>query len=254
MPYIWLKPRLPKEALVLKTCQKTTLIIMATGLMALPSAAQDAGQIEIVEPIKKRVRIVEPIPMWVESERLRVRDNPYAGDVVGLLKVGQKIKVYDRTDNWIRISANGKPAKWINSDFLSTSRVTWSNYEFGSIGRSTRGTPSDISKKRIKIKELKDMKVYAAHKKPSPNGGHVIITRHDFRTGPYYEKRLVQCDAENAASHVRMLGEGYNYLMMEKDPRGEAVSEPVSADDSISESTSPLNRAIAEFTCKVKNI
>ncbi len=227
------------------------------SLLASPALAQESTDIETLNPAeapKKRVvRVVEAIPMWVDAEKLRVRDNPYAGDVVGMLRLGQKVKVMETADNWIRISSNGKPTRWVNSDFLSKSRVTWSTYEFGSLNRTAQTTPYDVDLKRIKIKDLKDMKVYAAHIKAGPNDGRIVITRHDFRFGPYYEKRIVHC-GEDGASHVRMLGEGYNYGMMEGDPRGSEISEPVDTDNAIGDNTTALNRGIAEFTCEAKDI
>ncbi len=234
----------------------TSACLVAGTAAAQDASSQDTDTIETVQPKKKRiVRIVEAIPMWVESEQLRIRDNPYAGDVIGMLEMGQKIKIHERADNWIRISANGKPAKWVNSDFLSKSRVTWSNYQFGSQNRTRANAPYDVDLKRIKIKDLKDMKIYAAHIKADSNNGRVVITRHDFRSGPYYEKRIVHCDSAGNASHVRMIGEGYNYQMMERDPRGAAISEPIHSDFAIdAEGTSALNQGIAEFTCEAKNI
>lgn len=245
---------------MLKTNIKLVSLAVTISLFAAPAYGQDSSEIETlnppstssVAPAKKRVRIVEAIPLWVDAEKLRVRDNPYAGDVIGLLEMGQKVEIHSQTDNWIRISADGKPAKWVNKDFLSTTRVSWSNYEFGSRSRRSLGAPYDVDLQRIKVKDLKDVKIYAAHIKAAENG-RVVITRHDFRSGPYYEKRLVSCEDKNA-SHVRMLGEGYNYMMMESDPRGAAISEPANVKHAISDDTSVINRAIAEFTCEAKDI
>jgi len=223
--------------------------------LSTPVMSQDATPIETLDAPKKRVRIVEPIPMWVEAEKLRIRDNPYAGDVIGMLEMGQKVKIHEQADDWIRISANGKPTKWVNKNFLSTNRVTWSNYGFNTRGRVPIDSNYDVDLKRIKIKEVKDVKVYAAHIKAATNDGRIIITRHDFRNGPYFEKRLVHCGDDGKASHVRMLGEGYNSEMMERDPRGVASQD--SANDEYvvdQENTSILNKAIADFTCEAKNI
>lgn len=243
---------------MLKTKTSLLTISISVSLLAMPASAQDANDIETLNPAetpqKRVVRVVEAIPMWVDSEKLRIRDNPYAGDVIGMLEMGQKIKVHQRADNWIRISSDGKPAKWVNSEFLSKSRVSWSNYEFGSRSSRSFNAPYDVDLKRIKIKELKDMKIYAAHIKSAPNSGRVVITRHDFRSGPYYEKRIVHC-GESGASHVRMLGEGYNYLMMEKDPRGAAIAEAPGPAFAVKEgATSALSQGIAEFTCKAKSL
>lgn len=237
-----------------------SIFIGLTASMALLSApvfAQDDTAIETLNPAtkpkKRMVRVVEAVPLWVDAERLVVRDNPYAGEPVGMLQMGQKVKIMEVADNWIRISSNGKPPKWVNSDFMSKTRVTWSNYEFGSSSRKLRNTAFDLDLQRIKIKGNKDIKIYAAHIKSDADGRRIVITHHDFRSGPYYEKRVVHCAGEKA-SHVRMLGEGYNYRMMEQDDRASAISEPISAKHAIDAETSALNQAIAEFTCEAKNI
>lgn len=231
-----------------------TLTVAAISVLSVPAVAQDSADVETLQPKKKRVvRVVEAIPMWVDAEQLRVRDNPFAGDVVGILRMGQKVKVMETVDNWIRISSEGKPSRWVNSDFLAKNRVTWSDYQFGSLNRRPQTSPIDVDLKRIKIKTLKDMKIYAAHMKTAPNNSRIIITRHDFRAGPYYEKRAVFC-GENGATHVRMLGEGYNFGMMNSDPRASQISEPVDMDSAIGDKTTALNLGIAEFTCKAKDI
>lgn len=229
-------------------------LLAAMSAMATPAMAQDAEEIETLQPQAKRVRIVEAIPMWVDAEKLRIRDNPYAGDVVGMLEMGQKVKIHAQADNWIRISSDDKPSKWVNRDFLSENRVTWSNYEFGSRSRNPLNAPYDVELKRIKIDGIKDMKIYAAHVKAAENDGRIVITRHDFRTGPYYEKRLVHCNSDGEANHVRMLGEGYNYNMVESDPRNAFASQPADEKFEIDSETSALNSGIAEFTCKAKDI
>jgi len=257
MAYKWLLQYDQKEAVMRKTISKFSCLSLTLSLLAIPATAQDDTPIETLnspETQKKRVvRVVEAIPLWVDAQKLRVRDNPYAGDVVGMLEMGQKVKIYDIADNWIRISANGKPSKWVNRDFLSKTRVSWSNYEFGSRSRSTLNSPLDVELKRIKIKELKHMKIYAANIKPLSSNGHVIITRHDFRSGPYYEKRLVLCNGKSA-THVTMLGEGYNYSMMEQDPRNARISTPANPNYKIDANTTRLNAGIAKFTCKVKDL
>ncbi len=239
---------------MLKTYRNTLSILLLSGACAMPAVAQESQDIETLTPKTKRIRIIEAIPMWVDAEKLRIRDNPYAGDVIGMLEMGQKVKIHAETDNWIRISDDGKPAKWVNRDFLSATQISWSNYEFGSRTRNLGNAPYDVELKRIKIIDLKDMKVYAAHIKPSSNDGRIVITRHEFRSGPYYEKRVVHCDSNGMASHVRMLGEGYNFMMMESDPRNSGATAPVDDKFAIQEETTALNRGIAEFTCEAKDL
>ncbi len=239
----------------LKAC--TISLLIPIGL-AMPASAQDSSNdtdIETLTPKKRVVRVVEAVPLWVQADRLRVRDNPYAGDVVGMLEMGQKVKVRKVVDNWIRISADGKPEKWVNRDFLTDARVTWSNYGFSQRGsRSLADAPYDISLKRIKIKGVKDVKIYAANMKAEGDGQKSIITRHEFRSGPYYEKRRVQC-ADEKASHVKVLGEGYTIMMMDADPRNHDNASTLGPESAIDRADlSAVNKAIAAFTCRTKKL
>ena len=241
--------------------QKPLQLLTSAALaivFAMPAAAQQsapisetADTIETITP-KKRIRVIEPVSYWVDANRLRIRDNPFAGDVVGMLEMGQKIKAYENVDGWVRISGQGKDNKWINSRFLSSSQITWSNYGYSSRGsRSLADAPYDITLKRIKIKGVKDVKVYAADIKSIDDHKRIIMTRHEFRSGPYYERRLVQCGEDQIASHVKVLGEGYTFDMMNADPRNAAAQKPMDASSAIdSETTSALNKTIADFTCE----
>ena len=71
-------------------------------VLPMTSYAQDRPietPIEITNnaPLKKSriIRNVEPVPYWVDADQLRIRDNPVAGDVIGMLELGQKIKAYE---------------------------------------------------------------------------------------------------------------------------------------------------------------
>lgn len=106
--------------------RKTATCLAILGVLSLPFTslyAQEAAQVDnvIAEQLQKKrfVRVEEAVPLWVDAEKLKVHDNPFVGDVVGLLEMGQKVKVYEKTNNWVRISPNGKPTRWINGDFLS---------------------------------------------------------------------------------------------------------------------------------------
>ena len=247
-----------------------TFVITAViwGSTSVHSHAQDsaadiavaAEQIEVPTVSSKINRVTESVPYWVESEQLRVRDNPYAGDVVGMLKIGDKVKVTKVVDSWGLISDEGEPERWINRDFLSASPVTWANYKFDSRGSRNLvrdrfgGDQFDTKVKRIKVKGLKDVRVFAADIKRIGGNKKLVISRHDYRAGPYYEKHLVQCDAE-AATHVKILGEGYTVLMMEADPRQQRIGAAMAdADQLNSETISTAAKAIAEFTCETEKL
>jgi len=241
------------------------------SVTALPlpawSQSEPLGQaVEIIDKTakpetKRRIkRVVEPVPYWVDVEQLRIRDNPVAGDVVGMLRLGQKIKAYDIFENWIRVSkADAKP-QWVNAKFLTYDQVTWARFDNKTRRRNlgfTRNTAAnDIALKRIKVTGDKSLKVYAASLKTTKNDNRIIVTRQNFRSGPYFEKRLVSCNAENEATHFQLLGEGYNYIMMEKDIRGQAID--VDSDqprvDLAGDNISAKSAAIAKFSCENSSI
>jgi len=225
-----------------------------------PDTAVEVEQIEAPALARKLKRVTESVPYWVESNQLRVRDNPYAGDVIGMLKIGQKVKITKVVDSWGLISDEGEPERWVNRDFLSASPVTWANYKFDSRGSRNLvrdrfgGDQFDTKVKRIKVKGLKDVRVFAADIKRIGGDKKLVISRHDYRAGPYYEKHLVQCDAE-AATHVKILGEGYTVLMMESDPRQQRIGAAMADADQVGdEAIGAAAKAIAEFTCETEKL
>ena len=240
------------------------LFALAAGTFAFanPSFAQDAAQIDTraaevaAKPVKKRriVRNVEPIAYWVESDKLRVRDNPVAGDVVGLLELGQKIKAYQTFENWVRISPANKSEQWVNSEFISDQQVTYANFNFGrSTARSgfaSGGAPNDVDLKRIKVKDYDGGRVFVASVKGTSDNARMVVTKTEFRAGPYFQKRRVACEGRDA-THVQLVGEGYSYLMMEYDERSEASTEEVNLSrHALSDQTSAMTTAIANHACK----
>lgn len=247
-----------------------TSFIFITGLavvsaaLVIPANAQTApieAPIEITDGstiiVKKRriIRKVEPIPYWVDADQLRIRDNPVAGDVNGMLKLGQKIKAYETFENWRRISKPGTPEQWVNADYLTNQHITWARYENTTrrrAGFNRSNTADDVSLKRIKVPDNNDIKIYAASIKKTTNDNRVIVTRQNFRSGPHFEKRLVACNSENQAERIQLLGEGYNYMMMEKDIRGQDVDVNSDVPRRIVEGNdfSAATVAVANFSCK----
>jgi len=242
--------------------------MLSVSILALPMLAsaqsQALGQpVEIIDSdakprTKHRIkRVVEAVPYWVDVEQLRIRDNPVAGDVVGMLRLGEKIKAYDTFENWIRVSKPDAKQQWVNAKFLTHDQVTWARFDNNrtrrrNLGFSRNTSANDISLKRIKIPNDKTAKVYAASIKKIENNNRIIVTRQNFRSGPYFEKRLVSCNSGNDATHFQLLGEGYNYIMMEKDIRSQnidlnSIQPRVDlAGDNINEKST----AIANFSCK----
>lgn len=234
-----------------------TVIISFT----LPSAAlAQLGQpVEITpsEPVKKRriIKKVEPVPYWVDADQLRVRDNPVAGDVVGMLELGQKLRAYENIENWVRITKPGADEKWVNADFLTNNQVTWASYNSNNRNRRTGlGGPQiagDVNLERIKVDGDKEGKLYAASLKQTANGNRVVVTWQKFRQGAHYAKYFVSCDA-SAATRVQIIGEGYNYRNMEFDRRGKDVNVNQDAPELTIDSAnvSAKTRKIADYSCE----
>ena len=232
--------------------------LMAPAVTFAQNIAVEAP-VEITNPALKKQRIirkVEPVPYWVDAEQLRIRDNPVAGDVIGMLELGQKIKAYDQFENWIRISKTNTNSKWVNTDYLTNTPITWARYGNNAVRRTQRraGLGEDVNLTRIKVKGSKSSRIYAASITKSSNGNRVIVTRQNFRSGPYFEKRLVAC-SDTSATHVQILGEGYTYMMMENDVRGATVD--VNTDIPKLKITpdavlSPATIAVANFSCETK--
>ncbi len=237
-------------------------LVVSTALIAMPATAQTATTAQPVElsnqetprSTRRIVREVEPINYWVDADRLPVRDNPVAGDVSGMLKLGQKVKAYDRFENWLRISKSGSAEKWVNANYLTTDQLTWARFDNKrrrSAGFSRSNSVDDVSLKRIKIPSDKDARVYAASIKATANNNRVIVTRQNFRAGPYFEKRLVSCAENGIASRFQLLGEGHSYMMMEKDIRAQGVDVNTASPrtDIADGSITPKTVAIANYSC-----
>jgi len=243
-----------------------SLSFSALSMSALAQSRPLEQPVEIIDsqkpPTKRRIkRVVEPVPYWVDVEQLRIRDNPVAGDVIGMLRLGEKIKAYDTFENWIRVSKAGAKEQWINANFLTHDQVRWARFDNNTsrrrnLGFSSNTAANDISLKRIKIPSDKTAKIYAASLKKIANNNRIIVTRQNFRSGPYFEKRIVSCNNQKEATHFQLLGEGYNYIMMEKDIRSQGLDfNSIAPRVSLStEDISAKSVAIANFSCKSSHI
>jgi len=54
-----------------------------------------------------------PVDQFVNADKLNLRNLP-AGKVISTLKRGEKVQVYEKKNDWVRISADGHPAKWLS--------------------------------------------------------------------------------------------------------------------------------------------
>jgi SH3-like domain-containing protein len=214
-----------------------------------PSIAQ---QIDNQSTTRTINRVVEPVDYWVDTAKLRVRDDPFAGDALGWLEWGKKVSVYEQIDNWMRVTPAGKPAQWINGDFVSDTRLTWSTYNLDARRKSNQAV-TDIDLTRVKYDGDKAARVFAFNKKALGPKTRMVDTRHNLADGSYYERYLVQCSGLGTASHLRLLGEGYSYIAMYEDPRNLKRMEDLDESNAINSDIPESRQAIAKFACGKKS-
>ena len=114
-------------------------------------------------------------------------------------------------------------------------------------------TVSDIELKRIPLSEEIDPDIFSAPIRELDSRRRVVDTRHNTNSGRYFERYLVQCDA-GKPSHLRLLGEGYNYVGMNNDARNAYLSSPLASDEAINkEITSSDRQSIAAYVCDARS-
>lgn len=222
-------------------------ILVITGTPQLIHAQSNNDSPFANEAYVKRIkREVQPIPYWVDSSSLNLRNNPVAGKIVGKLDFGQKVMAYSQYENWIRVSKPGAKEQWVNSDFLSNSRLSWAGYNRNLATRS-----SDIVAVRIKDPENRKKRIYGVRLKTAETGNALITTREDTANGPHFQNRFVSCENQ-AVIGVRLIGEGNSFLSAQNDIRNSNydIYESETINRSPSDST---ENAISKFACKVQS-
>lgn len=58
-----------------------------------------------------------PLDQFVSADKLNLRDQP-GGKTISTLKRGDKIQVFEKKNDWVRISIDGQPARWLSSKSL----------------------------------------------------------------------------------------------------------------------------------------
>lgn len=58
-----------------------------------------------------------PIDQFLNVDKLNLRSQP-GGQVISTLKRGEKVQVYEKKNDWARISLDGQPPKWLSSKSL----------------------------------------------------------------------------------------------------------------------------------------
>lgn len=229
-----------------------SILLMSAGIpftaqaqssQTAPAANSDTDT-PSVRPLRRK-RVVQPIEYWVDANSLNQRDNPVAGNIVGTLEYGRKVLAYSHYENWVQVSKVETKPKWINSDFLSNSRLSWASYTHN---RPTRA--SDITHIRIKDSENKKKRIFGVRLKMADTGNAIITTKEDTSQGSYFQNRFVSCKGESVIG-VRLVGEGHNFLSAQNDYRNQAFNiydaEPIK--DEAADST---EEAISKFACKTR--
>lgn len=231
-------------------------IILASAVIAMGSAQIASAQISDQNPAFEQYRAsqtttprrvvkkeVKPISYWVESSALNVRDNPVAGKVVGSLSYGQEILAYDQYENWIRISTLDTKQKWVNSDFLSNSALSWASYV-----RPSSTLNADFIPVRIKDREDRKKRMFGVRLKKSETDNALITTQLHTKTGIFFQNRFVSCDKKKVIG-VRLIGEGSTFLRAQNNVRNSDMDiyATEQIEDKAENSTAS---AIASFACK----
>ncbi|MFC6301209.1 SH3 domain-containing protein [Pseudomonas spelaei] len=87
---------------------------------AVSVATSSQGLLSTPAPSVAKPLVPSPQPesyQFVNADKLNQRDRP-AGKVVSSLKRGEQIHVYERQNEWVRVSADGQPARWLSSKNL----------------------------------------------------------------------------------------------------------------------------------------
>ncbi len=192
------------------------------------------------------LRDVQPIAYWVDSASLKLRDNPVAGKVLGNLEYGQKILAYSQYENWVRVSKADATPKWVNSDFLSNSRISWASFNRKSSTRS-----NDVVSARIKDPENRKKRIFGVRLKTASTGNALITTREETTEGIFYQNRFVSCNDQRPVG-IRLVGEGRDFLSAQNDVRNLAVDiyDTKTIEDKAANSA---EIAISTFACKAQS-
>jgi len=235
----------------------TAKVLLASIMLAASTAQLSHAQTSVSEPTleekaaeqafrNKRIkRDVKPIAYWVDSPSLRLRDNPVAGNVVGSLDFGHIVFAYAQYENWVRVSKTGTKQRWVNSDFLSNSRLSWVNYD-----RSAPRRTSDVLAVRIKDPSNRKNRIFGVRLKTAETGNVLITTRQNTDQGALFQNRFVSCEDQRPIG-VRLVGEGQDFLTAQNDVRNNRM-DIYSPDQIEDKSDDSSENAISAFACKAQ--
>ena len=218
-----------------------TFLAMGSSNIASAQSSTVFNQSQSTRNIVKEE--VQPTAYWVESTTLNLRDNPVAGKVVGNLSYGQKVLAYQQYENWIRVSKLDAKEKWVNSDFLSNTSLTWASY-----GRATPTLKSDFTPVRIKDPENRKNRTFGVRLKKSETGNALITTQQYSERGIYFQNRFVSCKKDKVVG-VQLIGEGSNFLRAQNDVRN-LGKDIYDVEQIETKANNSAEAAIASFACK----
>jgi len=231
--------------------KRTLKIIIAAAVLATGSSqisfaqtASDTAVLDENRPTRIK-RDVKPADYWVDSSTLNLRDNPVAGKIVGNLRYGQKVSAYATYENWIRVSKLDEKQKWVNSDFLSNTSLSYVSF-----GRTSPTLGNDFIPVRIKDPEDRKKRLFGVRLKKSATGNALITTQVDTQAGTFFQNRFVSCEGKKVLG-VRLIGEGSTFLRAQNEVRNLGLD--IYGDEQIDdEANNSAESAISSFACKTK--
>lgn len=88
-----------------------------TSPVQVQPSAQSTPSTLITTPVIPPPTPAPPIDQYVSADKLNIRDQP-SGKIISNLERGAKVQVYEKRNDWVRISIDGQPAKWLSSKSL----------------------------------------------------------------------------------------------------------------------------------------
>ncbi|WP_408600491.1 SH3 domain-containing protein [Pseudomonas sp. PLMAX] len=97
-------------------------VLWAIGKKDTPSIQVQPSLPSTPNPLNSTTSVSSPktastVEQYVNVNKLNIRDQP-GGKVISKLSRGDKIQVFEKRDDWVRISIDGQPAKWLSSKSL----------------------------------------------------------------------------------------------------------------------------------------
>ncbi|MBN6776640.1 SH3 domain-containing protein [Pseudomonas granadensis] len=102
-------------------------------------AAQSTPDKLISVPATSTSPTAPPADQYVSTDKLNIRDQP-GGKVISRLQRGDKVQVFEKRNEWVRISIDGQPARWLSSKSLCSG----SDCYVAPVPKPARATPQPV--------------------------------------------------------------------------------------------------------------